>query len=131
MGTLTVLLWLCAVHSLGFALFHVAFGKLFDWPRSLRSTTLANRAIIQILNLRLIWVLLCVTAALALLPGEIIGTRLGRALLAAMALFWVGRTIEQFIFLRINDRRVHVLTALFLLGAVLFGWAWFAAQGQA
>lgn len=131
MDTLTVLLWLCAVHSLGFALFHVAFRKLFDWPRSLRSTTLANRAIIQILNLRLIWVLLCVTAALALLPGEIIGTRLGRALLAAMALFWVGRTIEQFIFLRINDRRVHVLTALFLLGAVLFGWAWFAAQGQA
>ena len=131
MDTLTVLLWLCAVHSLGFALFHVAFWKLFDWPRSLRSTTLANRAIIQILNTRLIWVLLCVTAALALLPGEIIGTRLGRALLAAMALFWVGRTIEQFIFLRINDRRVHVLTALFLLGAVLFGWAWFAAQGQA
>ena len=85
MDTLTVLLWLCAVHSVGFALFHVAFRKLFDWPRSLRSTTLANRAIIQILNLRLIWVLLCVTAALALLPGEIIGSRLGRALLAAMA----------------------------------------------
>ena len=41
------------------------------------------------------------------------GSRLGRSLLAAMSLFWVGRTIEQFIFLRINDRRVHALTALF------------------
>ena len=37
---------------------------------------------------------------------------------------------EQFIFLRINDRRVHALTALFALGAALFGWAWLAAQGQ-
>lgn len=129
-ATLSWLLPLCAIHSLGFALFHVAFWKLFDWPRSLQSTTVTNRAIIQILNLRLIWVLLCITAALVLLPGEIIGTRLGRSLLAAMSLFWVGRTIEQFIFLRINDRRVHALTALFALGAALFGWAWLAAQGQ-
>lgn len=53
-ATLSWLLPLCAIHSLGFALFHVAFWKLFDWPRSLQSTTVANRAIIQILNLRLI-----------------------------------------------------------------------------
>lgn len=129
---LGTLLWLCALHSLGFALFHMAFWKLFDWPRSLQSTTLANRAVIQILNLRLIWVLLCVAAALWWLPGETAGTRLGRGLLGAMCLFWVGRTIEQFIFLRVNHRMVHTLTVLFALGAVLFGWAFaLAAQGQA
>ncbi len=44
----------------------------------------------------------------------------GRALLAGMSLFWVGRTIEQFVFLRINRPLVHALTALFVLGAVLF-----------
>lgn len=120
------------MHSVGFALFHVAFRKLFDWPRSLRSTTLANRAIVQILNLRLIWVLLCVTAAFGAAAGRDHRQQARtRAVGGDGALFWVGRTIEQFIFLRINDRRVHVLTALFLLGAVLFGWAWFAAQGQA
>lgn len=126
--SLPALLWLCALHSLGFALFHMAFWKLFDWPRSLQSTTLANRAIIQILNLRLIWVLLCVAAALWWLPDEIAGTRLGRGLLGAMCLFWVGRTIEQFVFLRVNQRMVHALTALFVLGAALFGGAFVLAM---
>ena len=129
---LAMLLWLCALHSLAFALFHLAFWKLFGWPGSLASTTPANRAVIQILNLRLTWVFLCVATALWWLPQEIAGTRLGRGLLAAMCLFWVGRTIEQFVFLRVNQRLVHVLTALFAVGAGLFGWAFaLAVQAQA
>ena len=38
----------------------------------------------------------------------------------AAGLFWVGRTLEQFVFLPVNHAMVHVLTALFVLGAVLF-----------
>ena len=37
-----------------------------------------------------------------------------------LALFWLGRTLEQLVFLRINDLRVHVLTVLFVVGAALF-----------
>lgn len=125
------LIVLCGLHSLAFALFHLAFWRLFDWPRSLQSTTLANRAIIQILNLRLIWVLLAVGAALLAWPGEIAGTRLGQALLAFMCVFWIGRTIEQAVFLRVNHAGVHVLTGLFVLGAVLFGVAWWLAAAAA
>ena len=117
--------YLCGLHSLGFAVFHVAFWKLFDWPRSLQSTTLANRAVIQILNLRLIYVLFGVAAACFLFPEQLRTTTMGRALLGFMVLFWVGRTIEQFAFLRVNALRVnrpmvHALTGLFVLGAVLF-----------
>ena len=48
------------------------------------------------------------------------GTALGRALLWFMVVFWIGRTIEQVVFLRINHALVRALTVLFVLGAVLF-----------
>ncbi|PWK88497.1 hypothetical protein [Fulvimonas soli] len=114
------LVYLCGAHSLGFAAFHLAFWKLFDWPAALRGTNLATRAVVQILNLRLIYVLLGVAALCFWLPHELVATRLGRALLAGMALFWAGRLAEQFVFLRYNVLPLHVLTALFALGAVLF-----------
>lgn len=117
---------LCGLHSLGFALFHLAFWKLFDWPQALRRTNAATRAVTQILNLRLVYVFLGVAALCFLLPQDLLGTRLGRAFLAGMSLFWVGRTIEQFVFLRVNHPLVHALTALFVLGAALFALPLFA-----
>jgi len=115
------LVYLCGAHSLGFAAFHLAFWKLFDWPAALRQTNVATRAVTQILNLRLIHVFLGVAALCFALPGDLLHTRLGHALLAGMALFWLGRLIEQFVFLRYDKPLIHVLTALFALGALLFG----------
>lgn len=115
------LLYLCGVHSLGFAAFHLAFWKLFGWPAALRQAGIATRAVTQILNLRLIYVFLGVAILCFMLPTELLGTRLGHAVLAGMSLFWVGRTIEQFVFLRYNTALVHGLTASFVLGAAL--WA--------
>ncbi len=127
-----LLVMACGLHSLLLGLFHLAFWRLFDWPRSLQSTSPANRAIIQILNLRLAWVFFAVAAACLLLPEETAGSLLGRGLLGFMCLFWIGRTFEQFVFLRVNRPFVHVLSAVFALGAVLFGCAFrLAAQGQA
>lgn len=117
-----LVIWLCGAHSLAFALFHAAFWTLFDWPRDLRGASVATRAVTQILNLRLIYVFLAVAAACFFLPGELAGTRLGRFLLAAMSLFWLGRLMEQAIFLRYNRKLLHVLSVSFALGAVLFAW---------
>ena len=59
-----LLIQLCGLHSFAFALFHLAFWKLFDWKHDLRKTRLATRAITQILNLRLIYFFLgCVVVA--------------------------------------------------------------------
>ncbi len=114
------LLGLCAAHSFAFALFHVGFWKLFDWPRSLRPAGSVNVAVMQILNLRLSYVFLAVGALCLLYPADLRTTPLGRAVLLGMSGFWLGRTIEQFVFLRINQPLVHVLTAMFALGTVLF-----------
>ncbi|MDR2013631.1 MAG: hypothetical protein LBQ20_11505 [Rhodanobacter sp.] len=116
----TALVYICGLFSLGFALFHLAFWKLFGWPRTLQHTHAATRAITQILNLRLIYVFFGIAALCLFLPQELLGTRLGHAILGGMSLFWIGRTIEQFVFLRINHPLVHVLTVLFVVNAALF-----------
>ncbi|KAF1686107.1 hypothetical protein B1992_09190 [Pseudoxanthomonas broegbernensis] len=113
-------LLLCALHSFGFAAFHLAFWRLFGWKRELAKVGLPTRAIVQILNLRLVYVFLGIGLLCLLYPAQLRGTALGRALLWFMVLFWIGRALEQFIFLRVNRPLVHVLTALFVLGAALF-----------
>jgi hypothetical protein len=82
-----ILVLLGGAHALGFALFHLAFWKLFDWPRALRTTNAPTRAIVQILNLRLVYVFLGIAALCFALPGDLLGTRLGHALLAGTSLF--------------------------------------------
>ncbi|KRD34287.1 hypothetical protein ASE35_11255 [Lysobacter sp. Root916] len=113
-------IWLGGLHSLAFAGFHLAFWKLFRWRDTLKTATVADRAILQILNLRLIYVFLAVAVLCFFYTDELQTSALGHAVLAGMSLFWVGRTIEQFVFLRINRPLVHALTALFVLGAVVF-----------
>lgn len=113
-------LLLCALHSFGFAAFHLAFWKLFGWKRELAKVGLPTRAIVQILNLRLVYLFAGIGVLCLLYPDELRGTPLGRAVLAFMALFWAGRTVEQFVFLRVDHRLVHALTALFVLGMILF-----------
>jgi hypothetical protein len=115
-----LLIRLAGLHSFAFALFHMGFWKLFRWDRELAKVDLATRAVTQILNLRLIYVLLGMGVLCFLFTRELHTTPLGRGLLVFMSLFWIGRTIEQFVFLRINRPLVHLLTALFVIGAVLF-----------
>ncbi|MGS1013897.1 hypothetical protein ACVCL0_10110 [Rhodanobacter sp. UC4450_H17] len=115
-----VIVYLCGVHSLAFALFHLAFWKLFGWPGALQQAGVGTRAVTQILNLRLIYVFLGVATLCFAMPRDLLGTPLGHALLGGMSLFWVGRLVEQFVFLRHNILLVHALTASFVLGAVLF-----------
>lgn len=115
-----LLVQLCGLHSFAFALFHLAFWKLFRWKQELQKVGLPTRAITQILNLRLIYLFTGVGVLCFAFTRELHSTTLGRALLVFMSLFWAGRTIEQFVFLRINKPMVHGLTVLFVIGAILF-----------
>ncbi len=127
MSSATLLL-LCAAHSFGFALFHLAFWQLFGWPRTLQATTLPNRAILQIANVQLVWVFTGIGLLCLLFPGELAGTPLGRALLGGMAAFWLVRLAGQFVWLRLHHPLVHALSALFAIGALLFAAALFAGR---
>jgi hypothetical protein len=117
-----VLLALCAAHSFAFAAFHLAFWRLFDWREQLPRLSLANRAILQIANLRLVYLFLGIGTLCVVFRAELPATPLGRALLLGMAGFWLGRLIEQFVFLRVHRWLLHLLSALFVLGIALFAW---------
>ena len=116
----STLLLLCSLHSFGFAAFHLAFWALFRWPKTLASTTLANRAILQIANIQLIWMFLCIGGLCLRFPDALIHTALGRAVMLGMSGFWVLRLSQQFVFLHVDHPLVHVLSVLFALGAALF-----------
>lgn len=119
---MSVILALCAVHSFGFALFHLSFWKLFRWREDLAGISIASRAILQIANLRLIYLFSGVGLLCLLYPNELQTSPLGRAFLLGMSLFWIGRLIEQMIFLRFNRPLIHALSFLFVVGAALFAW---------
>lgn len=114
------ILFLCGIYSLAFAIFHMLFWKLFNWKKGLGKLNVVNRTIVQILNTRIIYFLLFVAFICFAYPDELLASNLGKAFLTGISLFWLGRTIEQFIFLTINNKFVHILTIIFLGGSVLF-----------
>ena len=111
---------------LGFAVFHLFFGRVFSWREDLASLTAVNRAVMQVLNLCLTFVFLVFAYVSAFQTAEITSTSLGRALLALIALFWLLRTIEQVVFFT-RSRLSAGFCVIFLLGALLYGYAWAAA----
>jgi hypothetical protein len=120
METKEIFVLIGGVHSLGFAVFHLFFWQIFRWKTELPKMSSANRAIIQILNLRLIYLFLLMAFICFFYSKELITSSLGNVFLLGFALFWLGRTIEQFIFLQINHKMVHILTGFFILGTIIF-----------
>lgn len=119
MSPVLLVVFLCGCFDAAFAVFHLAFRKIFGWKADLAKLRPHNRAIMQILNLQLTF-LLAFIAFLCFYFGDYVAeTVLGRAVLAGMALFWLGRLIQQFIFFRHDNLRIIGLSVLFSLGIFL------------
>ena len=86
----------------------------------MRKLTFANKGIMQILNVQIIYYFLFVTFLCIAFPTELSSTKLGNAFLLSCSLFWLIRTIQQFIFLKKNNYIINILTVLFIAGTVLF-----------
>lgn len=115
-----ILIFLCGMYSIAFAVFHLMFSRLFSWKTDLKKLSVANRAIMKIANLRLIYIFFLIGALCFCFPDDLEHTPLGRFLLAGISLFWFCRTIEQFVFLKVNNVMVHALTLIFIIGTILF-----------
>lgn len=79
-----------------------------------------NNAVMQILNLRLIYIFLFSAYLCFFFTIDLYTTSLGKAFLVGMSIFWMGRILEQFLFLRFNHWLNFVLTILFTAGMILF-----------
>lgn len=120
MDKIRMIIFACGLHSVALAVFHLFFWKIFDWKNDLKHLSFANRAIVQILNTRLIYFFIFIAFLCFVYPHELANTNLGKAIFAGISLFWLGRTIEQFIFLKKHNAFIHILTLVFILGAILF-----------
>jgi hypothetical protein len=75
------------IYCLIFAIFHLAFWKLFDWKNELPKLNSINRGILQVLNLRLTYVLFVVAFFCFFLTDELLNTNLGKFVLGAVKHF--------------------------------------------
>jgi hypothetical protein len=114
-----LLLTLCGIYNLGFAIFHLLFWKIFGWKEDLASLTHVNRSVMQILNLRLTYVFLVMAYVLFVFQSELTATKLGQTLLVAFSVFWFMRAVEQVIFFGLKHKVSNGLTVLFFIGGVL------------
>jgi hypothetical protein len=114
------IIFLCGLYSIAFAIFHILFWRLFNWKKELEKLNFANRGILQILNTRIIYFFLFVAYICFVYPDELLSSNLGKTFLTGISLFWLGRTIEQFVFFKEKNRYVHILTAIFVIGTILF-----------
>lgn len=114
------LITLAGVYNLLLVIFHLLFWRMFKWKTDLRKLGFANKAIIQILNIQLIYYFLVVAIICFAFPEELVKTNLGRFFLFSNAMFWLIRTLQQFVFLRVKNIFVNYLTVYFFLGVVIF-----------
>lgn len=117
---MTTIIYLCGSYSIAFALFHIGFWKMFRWEHELKKLTFANKAIVQILNIQLTYYLFFVAFVCFAFPTELQTTKLGNFFLSGTSVFWLFRTIQQFIFLRKNNYKIHILTLILIIGTILF-----------
>ena len=108
------------IFNLGFTVFHLFFWKLFDWKKDLASLTPVNRSVMQILNLCLTFMIFMMAYLSLFQPHEMLRTGLGKTLLAAFALFWFLRMLEQIFVFEVKGRLSVVFTLIFLLGSILY-----------
>lgn len=111
---------ICGFYNIAFALFHFGFWKMFKWDSELKKLSFANKAIMQILNIQISYYFILTSIICFLFPTELLSTKLGNYFLIGSSIFWLIRTIQQFVFLRANHYKIHILTFIFLIGTILF-----------
>ncbi|NOZ11626.1 MAG: hypothetical protein GXP09_11365 [Gammaproteobacteria bacterium] len=110
------------VFNLAFAVFHIFFWKLFSWGQDLASLTPINRAVMQVLNLSLIWAFLGFAVLSIFYAGALIETSLGRVVSGFIATFWFFRALEQVFFFGLRRWLSVVFFVLFLVGSLLYAY---------
>lgn len=97
------------------AVFHVMFWKIFDWPNSLFSLSEENRAIMQVLNIHCAYVIALFAVVSIVFRNELLETKLGRFVTAAIAGFYILRAVCQLMFWGSGTESVIAFIVLLLI----------------
>ncbi len=100
--------------------FHVLFWKLFRWKQELIKLSDVNRAVMQVLNLCLMWVFLIFAYVSIFHADELLTTGLGKSVLIGMVLFGIFRSVEQVIFFNLKDIRSKFVLFVAMIGTAIY-----------
>jgi hypothetical protein len=117
---LTTLLLFGGLYCFAFSVFHILFWKIFRWRQDLHRLSPTNRAIMQILNMRLIYIFVFFGVISIVFQNELLFTAFGRFVIIVIAVFWFMRAIEQVMFFGIKNYVSFALFIVFLLGGGLY-----------
>jgi len=114
------LLFIGGLYNLAFAVFHIMFWKIFKWKRNLRRLLPMDRAIMQVLNIRLIYIFFVFAYISIFHQEDLISTQLGKVFIIVISLFWFMRAIEQIIFFGLKNLVSVVFTIISIIGAIFY-----------
>ena len=115
-----ILLLIGGIINLVFSLLHLTLGKALNWSETLSCLSLDNRATIYTLNIHLAFTCL-VFAYLSLIHRkDILNTGIGRAVTAAIGLFYVLRAVNQVIYNGLSAPGTPFGVILFLSISLLY-----------
>jgi hypothetical protein len=114
------LLIIGGIYNLEFAIFHLFFWQLFNWKKDLVSLPFINRAVMQILNLCIIFVFIVFAYISIFYSSELVSTSLGKVILGSISMFWLLRFGEQLFFFGLKKRASIVLTILFIIDFIIY-----------
>ncbi|MGI8668399.1 MAG: hypothetical protein ACR2J3_00975 [Aridibacter sp.] len=100
--------------------FHVFFWKLFKWKEELSKLSDVNKAVMQVLNLCLMWVFLIFAYVSLFHADELLTTSLGKSVLIGIVLFGIFRSVEQVIFFNLKDIRSKFVLFVAILGTMIY-----------
>jgi len=104
----------------GFVVFHLFFWKIFKWKKDLKSLLPVNRAVMQIMNICLIFMFFLIGSISLFHSNELLTENLGRVFLISVSGFWFLRLILQFIYFGLRKSLSVILSILFLIGSVIY-----------
>ncbi len=119
------LIFIGGIFNLLFAVFHLFFWKLFNWKYELKSISIINRNIMQVLNLCLTFVFLIFSYTSIFHTDEMLNTDIGISLTLCISVFWFLRSLEQIIFFKLKTAISWILLILFIAGTLLYGLPFF------
>lgn len=102
-----------------FAVFHMFFWKLFNWPASLAALDATNRELMPIFNIHTVFVLVFFAYACFAHAKDLAQIRMGRRVSLAIGGFWILRTVNEFLYFDSAQPKSQILAAVFVSGAAL------------
>lgn len=103
-------------YHIALTVFHILFWKMFDWKKELKSLSRINRGVMQVMNLRLIYIFLFFSFISLFYTIELLTTTLGSVIIFGICFFWLFRTIEQLIFFNSKNIKSIIMSVVFFIG---------------